>query len=122
MNIEQARNYCLTLEGATESFPFDEESLVFKVGEKMFALLPLDAEAPIISLKCDPDIATELREKYRAVEPAYHFNKKHWNSILLESDMNDDDIEKFITHSYQLVVSKLPKAKRPQAFVNYRPF
>lgn len=86
MNIEEAREYCLSLRNVTESFPFDDVSLVFKVENKMFALLSLDAEEPYIALKCSTDYTEELRERYTAVEPAYHFNKSIgtvfiWNAI-----------------------------------------
>lgn len=76
MNIEEAREYCLSLKNVTECFPFDDVSLVFKVENKMFALLPLDAEEPYVALKCSTDYTEELRDRYNAVEPAYHFNKK----------------------------------------------
>ena len=88
MNIEEVREYCLSLKNTIECFPFDEVSLVFKVENKMFLLLPLDAEEPHVSLKCSTDYVEELRERYTAVEPAYHFNKKYWNSIYLDRDMD----------------------------------
>ena len=84
MNIEEAREYCLSLKNATECFPFDDVSLVFKVEGKMFLLLPLDASEPCVSLKCSTDYTEELRERYTAVEGAYHFNKKYWNTIYLD--------------------------------------
>ena len=87
MNIEEVREYCLSLKNTIECFPFDEVSLVFKVENKMFLLLPLDA----------------------AVEPAYHFNKKYWNSIYLDRDMEDEEIKRWIFHSYREVIAKLPK-------------
>lgn len=112
MNIEEAREYCLTLKNVTESFPFDEVSLVFKVENKMFALLPIDAEEACISLKCSTDYTEELREKYSAVESAWHFHKKYWNTIYLERDMPDKEIKKWIHHSYCEVIAKLPKKTR----------
>lgn len=112
MNIEFAREYCLSLKNVTECFPFDEVSLVFKVENKMFLLLPLDAEEPKISLKCNPDYTEELRERYNAVEGAYHFNKKYWNTIYLERDMPDEEIKHWIRHSYREVIAKLPKKIR----------
>ena len=84
MNIEEAREYCLSLKNATECFPFDDVSLVFKVEGKMYLLLPLDADEPQISLKCNPDYTEELRERYAAVEGAFHFNKKYWNTIVYD--------------------------------------
>lgn len=112
MNIEFAREYCLSLKNVTECFPFDEVSLVFKVENKMFLLLPLDAEEPKISLKCNPDYTEELRERYNAVEGAYHFNKKYWNTIYLERDIPDEEIKHWIRHSYREVIAKLPKKIR----------
>lgn len=114
MNIEDTREYFLSLKNATESFPFDDVSLVFKVENKMFGLLPLDAQDHSISLKCDPEQAEILRDTYRAVEPAFHFNKKYWNTIYLERDMPDDEIKRWIRHSYQAVIAKLPKRIREQ--------
>ena len=114
MNIEEVREYCLSLKNTSEHFPFDDVSLVFKVENKMFLLLPLDAEEPKISLKCNPDYTDELRERYNAVEGAYHFNKKYWNSIYLDRDMPDEEIKKWIDHSFQEVIAKLPKKIREQ--------
>ena len=109
MNIEEVRNFCLQLPNTSECFPFDEVSLVFKVENKMYLLLPLDAEEPQIAVKCDPDVAIDLRQKYEAVEGAYHFNKKHWNTIYLNRDMSSSEIESWIIHSFREVVGKLPK-------------
>lgn len=117
MNVEELREACLSIKGATESFPFDEVSLVFKVMNKMFALLPLDAEQLQISLKCDPETAIELREKYSCVEGAYHFNKKYWNTIYLNRDMNREEVIKWIGHSVNEVIKKLPK-KQQQEYEN----
>ena len=93
MNIEEVREYCLSLKNTIECFPFDEVSLVFKVENKMFLLLPLDAEEPHVSLKCSTDYVEELREHYTAVEPAYHFNKKYWNKVCFALDADDRLIE-----------------------------
>lgn len=114
MNIEEVREYCLSLKNVSEHFPFDDVSLVFKVENKMFLLLPLDAEEPKISLKCNPEYTEELRERYNAVEGAYHFNKKYWNSIYLDRDMPDEEIKKWIDHSFREVIAKLPKKIREQ--------
>lgn len=114
MNIEEAREYCLSLRNVTESFPFGDDSLVFKVENKMFALVSLEAIEGRIALKCSTDHTEALREKYRAVEGAYHFNKKYWNSILLDSDMPDPEIRRWIHHSYREVIAKLPKKTREQ--------
>ncbi|MDR0438201.1 MAG: MmcQ/YjbR family DNA-binding protein [Bacteroidales bacterium] len=113
MNIEDARNYCLSKKGATEDFPFDDVSLVIKVGGKMFALIPLDAEEKRIALKCDPDYALELRETYDAVRPAWHFNKKHWNDVYL-NDVSDTNVKTWIDHSYDIVLKGLTRKAREE--------
>lgn len=112
MNVEEAREYCLSLKNTTECFPFDDVSLVFKVENKMFALLSLDAEEPYMAVKCNPELAEDLRERYTAVEGAYHFNKKYWNGLYLERDMPNDEIKHWILHSYKEVLAKLPKRIR----------
>lgn len=112
MNIEEVREFCLSLKNVTECLPFDDENLVFKVENKMFALLPLMPAEPSVALKCDPEQAEILRDKYRAVEPAFHFNKKYWNSVFLEKDMPDQEIKYWIHHSYREVIAKLPKRIR----------
>jgi predicted DNA-binding protein (MmcQ/YjbR family) len=108
MNIEDVRNYCLGLRNTTESFPFDDESLVFKVENKMYLLISLGAEEPHIAVKCNPEQAEILRDGYSAVEPAYHFNKKYWNNIYLNRDMSGDEIKRWIDHSYREVIRKMP--------------
>lgn len=109
MNVEQAREYCISLRGVTEHFPFDDVSLVFKVENKMFALLSLDTLPAQLFLKCDPDLAIQLREKFSGIEPAWHFNKKYWNQISLERDVDDELITWCVKHSYCEVLKKLPK-------------
>lgn len=111
MNIEEIREYCLSKPEVTESFPFDEFSLVFKVMDKMFALLPLELNDRI-SLKCDPERAIELRETYRGVEGAYYFNKKYWNSVRLDADVPEELVKELIDHSYDEVVKKLPRKQQ----------
>lgn len=108
MNIEEIRIYCLSKAGVTESFPFDEVTLVFKVKNKMFALLSLD-DAHGISLKCDPERAIELREKYPAIIPGYHLNKQLWNTIQIDASISEKLIKELIDHSYDLIVASLPK-------------
>jgi len=108
MNKEDIREYCLSKNGVTEGFPFNDTALVFKVADKMFALLDLSEENRGLSLKCDPDLAIDLRERYPEVTPAWHFNKKHWNGIALKSSIDQQLIKEWIDHSYQIVVSKLP--------------
>lgn len=114
MNKEELRDFCVSLKGVTEHFPFDDVSLVFKVKDKMFALLPLDVIETSISLKCDPEKAIELRETYQEIHPAYHFNKKHWNMVYTEASLSKDKICELIEHSYDLVVAKLPKKIREE--------
>ncbi|MEM9671240.1 MAG: MmcQ/YjbR family DNA-binding protein [Cyclobacteriaceae bacterium] len=113
MDIEAYRQYCLTKPGVTESFPFDEEVLVFKVMNKMFALTDVTLFTSI-NLKCDPERAVELREQYPAVEPGYHMNKKHWNTILMDGTIGDKLIMEWIDHSYDLIVASLPKKLREE--------
>jgi len=108
MNIEEIRLFCLSKPGVTESFPFDGVTLVFKVKNKMFALLSLD-NTHGISLKCDPERAIELREKYPAIIPGYHLNKKLWNTIGLDDSISPALIKELIDHSYELIVESLPK-------------
>jgi predicted DNA-binding protein (MmcQ/YjbR family) len=107
MNIELFRNYCLVKKGVTEGFPFDQETLVFKVGGKMFALTNID-HFESINLKCDPSKALELRERYEAVTSGYHMNKKHWNTVKIDGTIPDSYILKWIDHSYELVIRNLP--------------
>jgi predicted DNA-binding protein (MmcQ/YjbR family) len=111
LNIETVREYCLSKKGATEEFPFGEETLVFKVGGKMFALANLDGEFSI-NLKCDPEKAIELREQYPAVQPGYHMSKIHWNTIYFDGSLPSHLILAWIDHSYDLVFEKLPASLR----------
>ena len=109
MNAESYREYCLSKPGVTEGFPFDAETLVFKVMGKMFALADID-EFVSMNLKCDPEIAVELRERYEdTVLPGYHMSKKHWNTVMVDGALNDEELKHWIDHSYDLVVSGLPK-------------
>ncbi len=110
MNIEQVREYCLSKAGVSESFPFDDTALVFKVCDKMFALLGLDSGW--LNLKCDPDKAMELREQFAEVTPGYHMNKAMWNTIQLEGSLTNKLICEWIDDSYNLVVVKLTKAQQ----------
>ena len=109
MDVESIREYCLAKPGTTEEFPFDESTLVLKVMGKMFGLVSLTRMPLSLNLKCDPDRAEELRERYQAILPGYHMNKKHWNTIILEEDVNGKVLANLIDHSYELVVSKLTK-------------
>ena len=112
MDLETLREYCLNKSAANESTPFGEDVLVFKVGGRIFALAPLDEVPATANLKCDPDLALELRDRYEQVRPGYHMNKKHWNTVELDSGIPDTELRKMIDHSYELVVKSLPKAAR----------
>lgn len=93
------------MKGVTESFPFGDDTLVFKVNSRIFALVNLDGDMSI-NLKCDPDLALELRERYTSVIPGYHMNKKHWNTVLVDGTVPDSEIRKWIDNSYNLVLGK----------------
>jgi len=109
VNIEEFRDYCLAKPGTTEETPFGPDTLVFKVMGKMYALTGIE-DFEFINLKCDPEYALELREKFEgAIRPGYHMNKKQWNSVYTDGHVPDDKIHHLINHSYELVVSKLPK-------------
>lgn len=108
MDIETYRRHCLGKSGVTEEFPFGEATLVFKVMGKMFALSGVE-DFSTINLKVDPEVGVELREKYTAVKPGYHMNKKHWITIMLDGSISDKLIFQWIDNSYNLVVSALPK-------------
>jgi predicted DNA-binding protein (MmcQ/YjbR family) len=110
MNIENITNYCLSKKGATEDFPFDEETLVFKVGGKMFALIPLEKIPLQINLKYDPEKAIELREQNENVEPGWHMSKKYWNTVTVDGNIRWSDLKEWIDHSYDEVVKGLSKA------------
>lgn len=110
MNIEEFRDYCLSKKGVAESFPFDEVTLVFKVMDKMFALIGLDNNPAKANLKCDPEKSIELREKYPdLILPGYHMNKKHWNTVEIEGNLPHELVIELIDHSYDLVVKGLTK-------------
>jgi predicted DNA-binding protein (MmcQ/YjbR family) len=112
MNYEEIREYCISKAGVTEGLPFNDTALVFKVAGKMFALLDLSEESRGISLKCDPELAIELREQHPEVTPAWHFNKVHWNGVALDGAISFKLLKEWIDHSYDIVVASLPKSKR----------
>lgn len=114
MNVEDLREYCLNLKGTTESFPFDDVTLVLKVRGKMFALIPLSTAETSISLKCDPELAITLREEFESIVPAYHFNKKHWNTVYIDDRLSHKQIIDMIVHSYNLIVAALPQKLRQE--------
>jgi predicted DNA-binding protein (MmcQ/YjbR family) len=112
MNLESYYKYCLSKKGVTEHFPFDEDTLVFKVGGKMFALSSLlqwEKGAPSMNLKCDPERAQELRAEYDAIQPGFHMSKIHWNTIAVQSDVSGSLLKELIDHSYDLVFKSLTK-------------
>jgi len=112
MNIEQIREYCFKKKGVTEEFPFDEETLVFKVAGKIFLLASLESIPLQINLKCDPEKAIELREEYESVQPGYHMNKKHWNTIIIDGTVPARKVFEWIDDSYNLVVSGLKNSEK----------
>jgi len=112
MTVDSFREYCLSKPQATEGAPFGQDNIVFKITGKMFALLALDEVPTRVNLKCDPDLALELRDRYEQVEPGYHMNKKHWNTVVLDGVIPEREVKEMIDHSYELVVQSLPKGKR----------
>jgi predicted DNA-binding protein (MmcQ/YjbR family) len=112
MNLETYYEYCLSKKGVTEHFPFDEDTLVFKVGGKMFALSSLsqwEKGQPSVNLKCDPERAEELRAEYDDIQPGFHMSKTHWNTITINASVSDALIKEFIDDSYGLVFKSLTK-------------
>jgi predicted DNA-binding protein (MmcQ/YjbR family) len=114
MNIEAIRNYCFTKPGVTEGFPFDDVTLVIKVMGKLFLLASLDTVPLNINLKCTPELAVELRERYPSVLPGYHMNKKLWNTVVIDGSVPRKELLSWIDLSYDLVVAKLTKAQREE--------
>jgi predicted DNA-binding protein (MmcQ/YjbR family) len=112
MNLEAYYDYCLSKKGVTEHFPFDEDTLVFKVGGKMFALSSLaqwEKDEASVNLKCDPERAQELRAEYDEIQPGYHMSKIHWNTVSLTGNLPVSIVKELIDHSYELVFKSLPK-------------
>ena len=112
MDAVEFREYCLAKPRATEGTPFGETVLVFKVAGKMFALMSLDEVPARANLKCDPDLALELRDRYEQVRPGYHMNKRHWNTVEIEGGIPEAELRRMIDHSYDLVINALPQARR----------
>lgn len=113
LTFEEMRSYCLSCPGRiTEETPFGDDVRVFKVHGKIFALVDLMAVPLSMNLKCDPERALELREQYEAVHPGYHMNKRHWNSVVVDGSIRQDELLAMIGHSYDLVVARLPKKVR----------
>jgi predicted DNA-binding protein (MmcQ/YjbR family) len=113
MEQHELKAQCLVLPGASEEFPFGDEVSVFKVGGKMFAVCNLDGQPLQLSVKCDPDIAVQLRAAHPAIAAGYHLNKRHWNTITLDGSLPDQMVTDLLGDSYDLVVASLPKARRP---------
>jgi predicted DNA-binding protein (MmcQ/YjbR family) len=113
LDVLALKAYCLRRKGAAESYPFGPDAAVYKVFDKMFALIPDDPPARI-SLKCDPGWAQILRETYPAIAPGYHLNKRHWNTVTVDGTVPDDEIREMIRHSYDLVVKGLTRAARDE--------
>jgi predicted DNA-binding protein (MmcQ/YjbR family) len=103
MNIEQFREFCLEKPNTSEDFPFGPQTLVLRVNGKIFALTGLDAEGFSVNLKCNPDQAIQLRERFPEVQPGYHMNKKHWNTVAFDGGLNDSLLLALVEHSYELV-------------------
>jgi predicted DNA-binding protein (MmcQ/YjbR family) len=110
--LESLRHYCLDKSGAYEDFPFDHVTLTFRVKGKMFALCNINDEPLELNLKCDPELSELLREKYDAVKPGWHMNKRHWNTATLDGSLPDDEVLELIDVSYELVVKTLSKSQR----------
>jgi predicted DNA-binding protein (MmcQ/YjbR family) len=116
MDIEELYDYCMSVKGSEATTPFDETTIVIKVMDKMFALIPTENTELSITLKCDPEKAVELREKYMCVEAAYHMNKTYWNTIFLDGTMDDSEIKYWIDHSVDEVIKKLSKKKKTEYY------
>ena len=114
MNIETLRLYCLQKHAVEECFPFDQTTLVFKVGGKIFLLVSIESDPLQFNVKCDPEMAVELRESYDCVLPGYHMSKKHWNTIICNGTVRDATLQEWIDHSYTLVLDSLPKKLKEQ--------
>lgn len=114
MNVERVRDYLLSKPGAEEGTPFGPDVLVYKVGGKMFGLISIDRVPPQMNLKCDPDRALRLRDRWEAVIPGYHMNKKHWNTVVLDDSIPDAEISDWIDHSWELVIAGLPRTARDE--------
>ncbi|WP_133272641.1 MmcQ/YjbR family DNA-binding protein [Hymenobacter radiodurans] len=113
MNIEDYRDYCLLKPGVTEETPFDDDTLVFKVGGKIFALTSI-SQYGSVNLKCDPERAVQLREEFDYVLPGYHMNKKHWNTVVIGSGVSNAQLREWTDHSYDLVRASLPRGVREE--------
>jgi len=114
MDIESLRNYCLSKQAAEETLPFGPDTLVYKVGGKIFLICSMNAEPLQFNVKCDPEKVIELRERYECVQPGYHMNKKHWNTILVDGTVSNSMLKEWIDDSYELIVDSLPAKTKAQ--------
>jgi len=114
MDIESLREYCLKKKGAKEEFPFGPDTLVFKVGGKVFLITTLDQSPLQFNVKCEPEKAIELRERYESIQPGYHMNKKHWNTIYVNGRLSEKMLREMIDDSYELILQSLPGKKQPR--------
>lgn len=118
MNIEELRDYCLKKRAVTEGFPFGEDTLVFKIEEKIFLLISL-SQGNRFNVKCDPERAIEWREQYEEIQPGYHMNKKHWNTVFMDGRLTFRQLQEIIDHSYDMVFKGLPKVKQEEILSNH---
>lgn len=112
MTREEVLELCASLPGAAEDYPFGDGVAVIKIGGRMFALVLLSGQPGSVNLKCDPDLALHLRARYAAVRPGYHANKRHWNTVELDGSIDDPEVREMIAHSYELVLSHLPRTEQ----------
>jgi predicted DNA-binding protein (MmcQ/YjbR family) len=116
LNLEELREYCLQKPGVTEGLPFGEDTLVFKVGEKLFLLTSIQT-GDRFNVKCDPELAIELREQYTEVQPGYHMNKRHWNTVYMDGGLTKKQLHEMIDHSYDLIFKSLPKKTQEEVSI-----
>jgi len=114
MDLQEFRDLCLSMKGASEDMPFDEKTLVIRVGHKMFALISLDSTPPRVNLKCDPFKAQEWRDMFPSIIPGYHMNKRHWNSVYLDGKLSDNFIREMVDESYRRVFALLSKRSKKE--------
>jgi predicted DNA-binding protein (MmcQ/YjbR family) len=112
MDRDAVLGYCGSRAGAVEDYPFGDDVAVFKVGGRVFAICALTGRPGSVSLKCDPTLAEALRDRYPAVRPGYHLNKRHWNTVELDGSVPDDELAELVDHSWELVVARLPRRDR----------
>lgn len=120
MDIIELRDYCMSLPAATEDMPFDETTVCFRVGNKIFAITDTEDKPLKIALKCNPEIVPSLRERYSSVKPGYHLNKTHWNSIDVNGDLHHDSLLLLIRHSYTLIFRSLKKKDQAELLANHQ--